>query len=296
MRQGTLAAAVAYILWGLLPIYWKAVSAVPALELLGHRIVWSLVVVLVLLLLRRNWQWLDQARARPAMLLPFVVTAALLAANWFTYIWATNNNHIVEASLGYFINPLLNVLLGLVFLRERLRPGQWLAVAIAAVGVSYLVFNIGGLLWVSFTLALTFGFYGLLRKIAPLGSLEGLTVEMSVLFLPALLLLFSLQQAGTGAFGHASPAFQLLLAMSGVITAAPLLCFAFAAKRVTMTTLGILQYIAPTLQFMLGVFVYGEVFPPERLVGFAIIWTALLVYSVESLQNRRRRRGVLMAN
>lgn len=295
MSRGTLAAAAAYIAWGLLPVYWKALEAVPALEILVHRVVWSLVVTLILLTVRREWDWLRRIQARPALLGRFVLTALLLGINWFTYIWANNNGHIVEASLGYFMNPLVNVLLGLLFLRERLRPGQWLAIAIAFAGVSYLTLNVGGLLWIAISLALTFGSYGLLRKTASLGALEGLSLEMSILFLPALLYLGSLEQAGTAAFGHAGLATTLLLAGAGIVTALPLIWFAYGAQRVTMTSLGILQYIAPTLQFLLGVFLYREPFSTARLIGFAVIWAALAVYTAEGYLARKHRLAALAA-
>lgn len=294
MRRGTLLAATAYVLWGVLPIYWKALQDVPALEILVHRVLWSLVVTLALLALRRQWHWLRDARKHPGNLRVFVFTALLLSVNWFTYIWANNNNHIVEASLGYFITPLVSVLLGLLILRERLRPTQFLAVIIAASGVLYLVVNAGGLLWISLALAFSFGFYGLLRKTAKLGSLEGLTTEMSVLFLPSLAYMLLLEARGDGAFGHAGLATTVLLACAGIVTAVPLLLFASGARQVPLTTLGVLQYIAPTLQFVLGVFVYGEPFDETRLVGFAIIWIALAIYTVEGYLARRRRREILL--
>ena len=290
-NKGVLAAAGAYIAWGLLPVYWKALAQVPPLEILGHRMIWSLAVALVLLAVRREWHWLTQVKNRPVLLVRFVVTALLLSVNWFTYIWATNNGHIVESSLGYFINPLINVLLGLLFLRERLRAGQWLAIGIALAGVSYLTLNVGGLLWISFSLALSFGAYGLLRKTAPLGSLQGLTLEMAVLFVPALWYLLSLQRAGTGAFAQGDPLTTILLIGAGIVTAGPLILFAYGAQRVTMTTLGILQYMAPTLQFLLGVFVYREAFSTARLAGFAVIWLALAVYTGEGYLNRKRRQA-----
>lgn len=289
-NNGILAAGLAYILWGLLPIYWKALHDIPPLEILGNRVVWSLAVVVILLAVRQNWGWLGQARRRPAILRPTVLTALLLISNWFIYIWANNNGHIVEASLGYFITPLVNVLLGLLVLHERLRPGQWLAIAIATAGVSYLLLNAGGLLWISFGLAFSFGFYGLLRKTARLGSLEGLTAEMGVLFLPALAYLIYLQVTGVGAFAQGDAVTTLLLIGCGLVTAIPLLLFAHGAKRVPLSALGILQYIAPTLQFLLGVLVYGEAFTTTRLIGFSIIWVALGVYSVEGFWQIRRKQ------
>ncbi|MFZ2487065.1 MAG: EamA family transporter RarD [Anaerolineae bacterium] len=287
MKKGLLTAAVAYFFWGILPIYWHSLHAVSATEILLHRIVWSLMVVLLLLAVRRNGRWLHEARQHPAILRVFFVTALLLAINWLVYIWANNNSHIVEASLGYFINPLVNVVLGLVVLHEHLRGGQWLAVGIAAAGVLFLMVAAGGWLWISFALALSFGFYGLLRKTAHLGSLEGLTVEMSILFLPALAGLLWLGSRGEVAFGIAGPQTTLLLAFSGVVTAVPLLLFATGARQVPLSTLGLLQYIAPTLQFSIGVFLYHEPFDHVRLIGFSIVWLALAVYWIEGYQHRR---------
>ncbi|MEJ2210667.1 MAG: EamA family transporter RarD [Anaerolineae bacterium] len=283
MKRGVFAAVAAYALWGILPVYWKALQAVPALEILGHRTVWSLVFVLLLLGLRRQWGWLRQARRRPRMLLVFGLTTCLLGANWFTYIWAVNSGHVVDSSLGYFINPLFSVLLGVLFLGERLRPGQAVAIVFALAGVLFLTVAYGAFPWIALTLAGTFGLYGLLRKTAPLGSLEGLGLETALLSVPTLAYLLALESAGSGSFGHAGAATSLLLAGAGVVTAFPLLMFAYAARNVTLATVGILQYIAPTLQFLLGVLVYGEPFNGTRLVGFAAIWAALALYSAEGL-------------
>lgn len=283
MKRGVLAAVVAYTLWGILPVYWKAVQAVPASEILAHRTVWSLVFVLLLLAVRRQWDWLRQARQRPRMLLVFALTACLLGANWFTYIWAVNSGHIVDSSLGYFINPLFSVLLGVLFLKERLRLWQGVAIGLALVGVLFLTVAYGAFPWIALTLAGTFGCYGLLRKTAPLGSLEGLTLETALLSVPTLAYLLALESAGSGSFGHAGAATSLLLAGAGVVTAFPLLMFAYAARKVTLATVGILQYIAPTLQFLLGVLVYGEPFNQTRLLGFAAIWVALAIYSTEGI-------------
>lgn len=283
MKGGVLAAVVAYTLWGILPVYWKALQAVPALEILAHRTVWSLAFVLLLLAVRRQWDWVRQARQKPGMLLVFGLTTCLLGANWFTYIWAVNSGHVVDSSLGYFINPLLSVALGVVFLKERLRLGQGVAIAFALAGVVFLTVAYGAFPWIALTLAGTFGFYGLLRKTAPLGSLEGLTLETALLSIPTGAYLLFLASAGKGSFGHAGPETTLLLVGAGVVTAFPLLMFAYAARSVSLATVGILQYIAPTLQFLLGVLVYGEPFSLERLIGFAAIWVALAIYSTEGV-------------
>jgi chloramphenicol-sensitive protein RarD len=290
MRRGVLGAAVAYTLWGILPVYWKAIQAVPAVEILCHRIAWSLAVVVLLLAARGQWVWLRQLRKSPRTLLASVASASLLGVNWFTYIWAVNSGHVVDSSLGYFINPLVSVLLGVLFLRERLRPWQVVAIGLAGAGVLFLTVGLGAFPWIAFTLAGTFGFYGLLRKTAALGSLEGLSVEMAFLFLPALAYLVTLASTGAASFGRAGAGTSLLLALTGVITALPLLMFASAARRVTLATVGILQYIVPTGHFLLAVLVFGEPFSQTRLVGFAVIWLALLIYSMEGAIEERRRR------
>ncbi|MCK4449194.1 MAG: EamA family transporter RarD [Anaerolineae bacterium] len=289
-KSGVLSAVGAYALWGLLPIYWKAVQTVPALEIICHRMVWSFAFVALLLIWKRRWEWLQQVRNRPVTLITFLGTSSILALNWFIYIWAVNAGHIVDTSLGYFINPLLSVLLGVLFLGERLRLWQWISVGIAACGVSYLTLSHGTFPWIALGLATTFGFYGLLRKTAPLDALEGFSLETTFLFLPALGYLLYLERMGTASFGHTMALTNILIALSGVVTALPLILFAYAAKRVTLATVGILQYIAPTGQFLLGVLVYGETFTQPRMVGFSVIWIALFIYSLEGVIERRRRR------
>lgn len=289
MNKGTLVALSAYFAWGLLPIYWKTIEHVPPLEILGHRVIWSLAVVLGLLAIQKNWGWLRRVAARPALAAPLIGTAALLSVNWFTYLWANNNGHIVETSLGYFINPLVNVLLGVVFLRERLRGWQTVAISLAFTGVAYLTFTYGRPPWIALTLALSFGFYGLIRKTTALGSVEGFTVETAVMFVPSLAFLTYLAMTGRSAFGQADATTNLLLAFAGVATAIPLVLFAYGARRVTLTTLGIVQYVAPTLQFLIGVLVYGESFSRSRLIGFSLIWAALVLYAIEGLLVRRKQ-------
>jgi chloramphenicol-sensitive protein RarD len=291
MNRGVLAALVAYTLWGLLPVYWKALQTVPALEILAHRTVWSLVFVLLVLAARRQWAWLRRVARNRRTLLAFLGSGCLLGLNWFIYIWAVNAGHIVDASLGYFINPLISVLLGVIFLHERLRRWQVVAIGLATAGVVFLTLGFGAFPWIALSLALTFGFYGLLRKTAPLGSLEGLTLETAFMSILALSYLLYLEAAGSASFGHAGIPTSLLLAFTGVVTAFPLLMFGFAARRVTLATVGILQYIAPTLQFLLGILVYDEPFTRERLLGFAAIWLALLIYSTEGAVVERKRRS-----
>ena len=289
MNKGMLYAIAAYGFWGLFPLYWKTLQHVPALEILSHRMAWSLLFVLVLLLVRRQWGWVKTAAAQPKTLLLFTASAALLSLNWFVYIWGVNAGHIVETSLGYFINPLVSVLMGVFFLGEKLRRGQWVAIGLAALGVLYLTLRYGSLPWIALTLATSFALYGLIRKTAPLGSLEGLSLETALMFLPALGYLVYLEAAGTAAFGHVDTLTTVLLGFAGVATAVPLLLFAAGARLIKLATIGILQYIAPTLQFLIGVLVYHELFTLDRLVGFSLIWLALLVYSAENIWFIRHR-------
>lgn len=289
MNKGLLYAIGAYFLWGLLPVFWKTLQTVPAAEILGHRMIWSLVFVAGLLTLRRRWGWLRPALRSRRTLLTFTVTGLVLSINWLTYIYGVNAGFVVETSLGYFINPLVNVLLGVIFLRERLRIGQWTAVFVAGGGVLYLTISYGALPWIALTLAFSFGLYGLLRKTGSLNSLEGLALETAVIFPLAFAYLAYLEFSGQAAFGHAGARTSLLLALSGVVTAVPLLLFAAGARRINLSTLGLLQYMAPTLQFLIGVYVYGEPFTRQRFTGFSLIWLALLIYSIDGLRQRRKR-------
>lgn len=288
MNKGMLYAVGAYVLWGLLPIFWKALSAVPALEILAQRIAWSLLVVLLLVVVRGRGHAVQAAVRDWRVLGTFTASALLLSLNWFVYIWGVNAGFIVETSLGYFINPLVNVVLGMLFLRERLRLWQGIAITIAVSGVVYLTVSYGRLPWIALTLACSFGLYGLLRKTASLPSLEGLSVETLVLFVPAVAYLIYLHGNGEGAFGHVTTGAALLLVLSGIATATPLLLFGAGARMISLTTLGLLQYIAPTLQLLLGVLVYGEQLSAERLVGFCLIWLALAVYTGESIAHGSR--------
>ena len=289
MRKGALAGMGAYVLWGLFPIYWRLLERVPALEILAHRMIWSLVFVAVILTVQKDWRWLGLVLRNRKTVVTYTIAAILLSVNWGTYIWAVNAGYVVEASLGYFINPLVNVLLGVAFLGEKLRIGQVVAVLLAGLGVVYLTVSYGSLPWISLVLAFTFGLYGLIKKTAALESMHGFSLETLVLFLPALVYLLYREAAGVGAFVHLGLVPTLLLILAGPVTSVPLLLFGYAARRVPLSMLGFLQYIAPTLQFILGVFVYIEPFPPARLVGFCIIWVALLVYSLEGVLFSRRQ-------
>lgn len=289
MKQGILAGIGAYLLWGLFPIYWKLLLDVPAIEILAHRMVWSLVVMVLILAIGKDRTWLKEALRNRRTLLTYTLAAALLGVNWYTYIWAVNAGFVVESSLGYFINPLVSMLFGVVFLKEHLRGGQILAVSLAVAGVLYLTFSYGALPWIALVLSMTFGLYGLIKKTAPLGSARGFTLETLALFIPAFGFLVFLEVQGVGAFGHQSALTTTLLAFAGPVTSIPLLLFGVAARRIPLSMVGFLQYIAPTGQFLLGVLAYHEPFPAERLVGFAIIWTALAVYSLEGVLFNHRK-------
>jgi chloramphenicol-sensitive protein RarD len=288
VKRGIYYGAGAYLLWGFFPLYFKALQAVPALEIMFHRVVWSFLFLAALILARREWPQLKAAVARPRILFIYALAAVLLALNWLVYIYGVNAGQVVETSLGYFINPLVSVALGVIFLRERLRPAQWLPIALAAAGVLYLALQYGALPWIALSLAATFGLYGLVKKVAPLGALYGLTLETAILFLPALGYLVFAESRGAGAFGHLGWSGNLLLALTGVVTALPLLMFATAARSIPLYMVGILQYIAPTCQFLLGVLVFHEPFTPARVVGFSVIWAALAIYWLEGLLERRR--------
>jgi chloramphenicol-sensitive protein RarD len=292
MRIGILYALLAYIIWGVLPLYIKALHGIAPVEILLHRMVWSLVFLGLILAVRRHWGWLRQASTNPRLLLGFVASATLLSGNWFLYIWAVSTDRVVDASLGYFINPLFSVLLGVVFLHERLRPGQWLSIAVAAAGVAWLTFAAGQLPWIALALAATFGGYGLMRKTAALGTLEGLSLETLLLFPFAAGALAWMTHAGRADFTHASLGTQWLITMAGPVTAVPLLFFAAAARRIPLSLLGLLQYTGPTLQLLLGVWLWHEPFPAEKQIGYAMIWVSLAMYAVEGIWTGRRREVV----
>jgi chloramphenicol-sensitive protein RarD len=289
MNRGIAYASAAYLLWGVFPIYFKALLGVAPLEILAHRIVWSLAVCAVLLLLLRRLRWLAELRRQPRVLLWFVASSVMVAINWFVYIWAVNSGRVVDASLGYFINPLVNVLIGAVFLHERLRRAQWTAVSVAAAGVLWLTWQAGAVPWIGLVLGLSFGIYGLLRKTAALGAIEGLTLETVLLAPIAAVYLIWLVQAGQSEFAQGGATTRLLLLAAGPVTAAPLLLFAAGARRIPFSTLGLLQYLGPSLQLLIGVWLYDEPFA-ERAPGYVLIWIALAVFSVEGLVQGWRSR------
>ena len=291
MPSGPLTAAIAYILWGLFPLYIKQIAQVPAIEIVLHRSAWSLVFVLGLLVLLRRFRWILPVLRQPRTLALFALSALLLAGNWSLYVWAVNTGRVLDASLGYFINPLVNVVLGYAVLHERPRPVQWAAVALAAAGVVWLAVGAGHLPWVSVVLALSFGLYGLLRKTATLGAIEGLALETALLAPLAFGGLVWLALQGQGQFGRGDRSTDLWLLAAGPFTAIPLLLFASAARRVSLATLGLMQYLSPSIQFVLGVFVYQEPFTSSRGVGFLLIWAALALYSAESWRALRRAQA-----
>jgi len=287
MSRGIGYAIGAYVIWGLFPIYWKWLHDVDAFQLLCHRIVWSFLMLFAAILFARRWMDLASAARAPRVVGVYSVAAALIAVNWLVYIWGVNAGYVIETSLGYFIAPLVNVLMGVIFLRERLRPWQWASAGLAAAGVLYLTFVHGALPWIALTIAFTFGVYGLIKKGAPLGSLHGLTLETGTLLLPALAYLLYSEHAGRGAFLHMGALRDVLMIGAGLVTIAPLLLFASAAQRIPLSYMGLLLYIAPTLQFMLGTLVYHEPFTYPQLIGYCIIWAALIIFVVDGLLSQR---------
>ena len=281
MNKGVGYAIGAYTLWGLLPVYWKWLHQVPAPQLLGHRIVWSFLFLCGVIWISRQSAAFRTAIRKPGLLRWYGIAAILIGFNWLTYVWAVNAGFIVETSLGYFINPLLTVVMGVVFFHERMRPWQWTAIGVAAIGVVYLAVVYGSLPWIALALAVTFGCYGLVKKVAPLGSLYGVTLETGLLLLPALAYLAFSEAMGQGAFLHTGPVLDWLLVGAGLMSTVPLLMFASAARSIPLSLVGVLHYIAPTLQFLLGTLVYNEPFTTARLVGFCIVWAALIIFAVE---------------
>lgn len=288
MKKGILCVSGAYVIWGLFPIYWKWLHQVPPLQLLCHRILWSCIILTVAILLLRQRKNFIAAIRQPKVLLIYPIAALAISLNWFVYVWAVNAGFIIEASLGYFISPLVSILVGVVLLRERLRLMQWIAIGIASVGVIYLTFVYGALPWVGLILAISFGGYGCIKKIAPLNSFYGLTFETIILLIPVAIYLLYAEQEGVGAWRHINNTTDFLLVGGGIITVIPLLMFSFAARRINLTLVGFLQFISPTLQFLVGKFVYQESFSQTQFIGFGAIWIALIIFSMEGL--------VVMAN
>ena len=289
-RRGLLAAATAFTIWGVFPAYWHLLKAVPSMQIMAHRVVWSAVLVVGWLLWRQGWDWWRTIAARPRMLAALALSGAVIAFNWGLYIWAVTAGHVVETSLGYFINPLVTVALGVVVLRERLRRPQWIAVACAAAGVAWLTWSAGSPPWIALGLAGSFALYGLVRKLVPVDAVAGLGVESLFMFLPALAyVLWAEAGHGGGFIGGWSLGTQLLLVFSGVVSAVPLVAFAYGVRRIPLSLVGLLQYIGPTLQLLLGVWFFREPFTAVHALGFGAIWLGLAIFAGEGLWRGRRR-------
>ena len=288
--KGLVAGLGAFIIWGLFPLYLKPLQAVGTLEVIAHRVAWSCVFIFILMLVRRELGQVRAVLTNPTLLWRLCVSAGLITINWVVYVFAVANGHVVETSLGYFINPLLNVLLGLLFLRERLNPAQWIAVGLATVAVLYMSVISGNPPWISLTLAGAFGLYGFVRKVIPVEALPGLAVETFLLLPVAAGYLIWLEVTGVGALGHSGGTIDALLVGSGPLTAVPLFLFAYGARLIPYSTMGVIQYLAPTLQLVLGLAVFGESLEHSRAVGLTLIWAGLAIYTIEGMWRTRRPR------
>lgn len=291
-RRGHIAALGAVTAWGLFPLYWRQLIEIAPFQLTAQRIVWCLVFVGGYLVWRRGPGWLRTALQQPNAVPMLAASSLLIGINWTLYIWAANNGHVVEASLGFFINPLVNVLLGVLVLRERLNTRHWMAVALAAAGVVWLTWSVGRLPWIALALAVSFGLYGLIRKLVSVEAIPGLGVESVFLFLPALVYLVWCESIGTGGFGHVGRDEDALMIFSGIATAVPLIWFSYAARRIPYSVIGIIQYASPTLQLLTGVLLFKEPFTSDQFIGFGCIWGALGVYAADGLW-RLRIRGIV---
>ena len=292
-RAGLAYGFAAYGMWGLFPLYWPLLEPAGAGEILAHRMVWSLVVVGVLLLALRRWAWLAELVRQPRRLALVATAATVVSVNWGVYIWAVNAGHVVESSLGYFINPLVTIGLAVLVLHERLRPVQWVAVGIGCAAVAVLAVGYGRLPWIALVLAFSFGTYGLVKKKVAMGGLESLAAETAVQFLPALAFLIVLGARGDSTFTHHGPDHSALIALSGVATAVPLVCFGMSANRLPLSTLGLIQYLAPVFQFLIGVLHFHETMSAEQWAGFLLVWSALVLLTWDALRTGRRARAEL---
>ncbi|MGW2087748.1 EamA family transporter RarD [Streptomyces sp. NPDC001880] len=290
-RAGLLSGIGAYGLWGLVPLFWPLLKPAGAIEILAHRMVWSLGFVAVALLVLRRWSWIGELVRQPRKLGLISVAAVTITVNWGLYIWSVNNGHVVEASLGYFINPLVTIAMGVLLLGERLRPVQWVAVGTGFAAVLVLAIGYGRPPWISLVLAFSFATYGLMKKKVDMGGLESLTAETAVMFVPALGYLLWLGARGESTFTSDGAGHAALLASAGLVTAVPLVLFGAAAIRVPLSTLGLLQYLAPVFQFMLGILYFHEAMPPERWAGFALVWLALTLLTWDAFRTARRTRA-----
>jgi chloramphenicol-sensitive protein RarD len=287
-RRGLAAAIGAYAMWGVFPLYWHLVREVPSLQIIAHRVIWCGVFVVGYLLISDRLHWWRRVRAVPGIGWMLLASSILISVNWGLYIWAVTHGHVVDSSLGYFINPLVSVLIGVVVLKERLNPLQWLAVATAAVGVLWLALMHGSPPWIALSLALTFAFYGLIRKLAAVDATSGLAIESLILLLPAAAWLLWSEQHGDAAFAHTGWHTDALLIFGGVLTALPLIGFAYGARRIPYSLVGILQYISPSLQLLCGVLLLGEAFTRTQAIGFGCIWLALAIYAGDGLWRSQR--------
>jgi chloramphenicol-sensitive protein RarD len=285
--QGVCSAVGAFVIWGLFPIYLFGLTSVSALQITSHRVAWSFLFILLWMGLRGELGQIRDAARRRGVLVRLAASAILVSINWLAFVWGVNQDRVVEVSLGYFINPLVNVLLGILVLSERLNRMQWGAVALAAFGVAYITFDAGHLPWIALTLACSFGLYGLIRKTASVEALPGLAIEMTMLAPLAVGYLIWCELAGFATFTHSGARIDLLLVLSGIVTALPLYLFSLGARRIPYSTVGVLQYIAPSLQLVCAMLVFGEPFELDRLIGFAFIWAALLVYAADGLWRAR---------
>ena len=292
INKGVLLAFGAYFFWGLVPLYWKLLKHVPAIQLIGHRIFWSFVLLMVALLISKRLPEVQKMAYDRKVLRTHLIAAALLAGNWFIFVWSVNSGYVIEASLGYFITPLFVVFLGVIFLKERLRLCQWAAVGLAITGVISLTIAYSRPPWIALGLAFTFGVYGLIKKTSFLNSVYGMAVETGMLFLPALLFLVYQDWEGRGAFLRVSLQSDLLMISAGFVTTIPLLMYASAARRIPLSTVGIMHYITPTCQFLLGVLVYQEAFTADKAIGYCFVWIALVIFSLEGFlfQHRQMRQ------
>jgi chloramphenicol-sensitive protein RarD len=286
--SGLIFGGASFVIWGVSPLYWKALGHVPAIEIVLHRIVWSFVFLVPLILIRNKWTAFTAAIKNRQAVLILLVSTLLVSCNWLIYIWAVNAGHLLQASLGYYINPLVNVLLGMVFLKEKLRRPQVFAVLLAALGVLYLTLFFGQFPWIALSLAFSFGLYGLIHKTMSMGSLVGLTTETLIAGIPALACLLYLGYQGQGIYLNQGIATDLMLMASSLVTAVPLLFFSFGTRRLKLSTVGILQYIAPSCMFLMAVFLFNEPFFKAQIISFLMIWTALAIYSTDSVRYYRR--------
>jgi chloramphenicol-sensitive protein RarD len=286
-NKGIWFAVGCYLIWGIFPLYWRMLENVPAVQIVAHRQAWSFIFLVLVLVIGRQWRGLFPLINRRTLLI-YLAAGILLTINWLIYIYGVNAGFVVETSLGYFINPLVSVLFGVIFFREKLPFSKWIPIGLAAAGVVYLTISYGQLPWISLALAISFGLYGLVKKLSPLNALYGLTLETAVMFPVALGYLIFAEAQGTGQFIHGGTQTTVLMVLCGIVTAVPLLLFSSAARSIPLSMIGVLQYISPTLQFIIGVFVFHEPFTQHSLIGFSIIWAALILFSLSGVYERRK--------